>query len=200
MIHILIIGPPASGKYTIGKEVSSKIDFNYIHEHNILDIITQFGIEDNYKRNLAYLNLRLYVLKQYFENINKGIVSTMVFDFNNKLHFWFLKNVEKKIIEKKGKLIIIELEANQNIRLKRNTNDDRLFYKPTKQDIEKSTKTIYELDRYTKLNSSKDEFSFLKNTKFIKVKNEGTINQCVLEIYKIVQLWIQEVNVFDKKV
>jgi len=146
------------------------------------------------------LNLRLYVLKQYFENINKGIVSTMVFDFNNKLHFWFLKNVEKKIIEKKGKLIIIELEANQNIRLKRNTNDDRLFYKPTKQDIEKSTKTIYELDRYTKLNSSKDEFSFLKNTKFIKVKNEGTINQCVLEIYKIVQLWIQEVNVFDKKV
>jgi len=183
MIFYLVIGPPASGKYTIGKVLSQKLDISYIHEHNILDIVSEFDMPNNYTKILEYLNLRLYIARRYLKTSKKDLISTMVVDFNKPLHISFLKKTSEILEEINGTLIIIELFVIQKIRLERNMKDDRLFYKPTKQDIEKSTNKILELDKLTSLNSKKINLEeFGENILHIKVKNEKSKSDAVSKI------------------
>lgn len=55
---VIIIGPPAVGKYTIGKMLSKECNYRFLHEHQIVDIASAL-FENPAERTTYYFKLPL---------------------------------------------------------------------------------------------------------------------------------------------
>ena len=140
---IIIIGSPAVGKYTIGKSLSQKCNYHFLHEHQLMDIAAVLFDDDTKEKITYYFKLRLDVFADFIKyNNGKSIVTTFVHLFNKPYYNAFMASYLQLFCEKNYQPYIIELEASFEERLKRNLNPDRLQAKPSKQNIVHSTEII----------------------------------------------------------
>lgn len=159
---IIIIGPPAVGKYTIGKMLSEKCNYRFLHEHQLLDIASSLFGENHSERTTYYFKLRLDIFSDFikYNTINQSIVTTFVhlFDYDYYNHFMvsFLNTFQKNNYD----IYVIELEASYEERIKRNTNEDRLKAKPSKQNIENSIKKMNAIEDKNRTNSIESDTLF----------------------------------------
>ena len=159
---IVIIGPPAVGKYTIGKMLNEKCKYRFLHEHQLLDTATALFDDVCGERITYYFKLRLEVFSDFikYNTTNQSIITTFVHLFNNDFYNNFITSFLDMFQKKNYDVYVIELEASYEERIKRNTNEDRLKAKPSKQDIEYSTKNINALEEHTRTNSNETDTLF----------------------------------------
>lgn len=70
--------------------------------------------------------------------------------------------------EKGGEIYFVELEADVEERLHRNTTENRLHHKPTKRNIQESEKRIKDLEIKYRTNSNEGEIT---EKNYIRIKN-----------------------------
>src|ERR1041385_9329433 len=116
MNFILIFGPQAVGKMTVGQHLAKRLAYKLFHNHVTIDFLTphfEFGTPSF----LRLLNLlRLEMLKEAAESGYPGVVATAVWNFEHA--------TDKAAIDKwlaagrtsGGEVCLVELEAGLEVR------------------------------------------------------------------------------------
>ena len=159
---IIIIGPPAVGKYTISKMLSEKCNYCLLHEHQLLDIASALFNESPIERTTYYFKLKLDVFSDFikYNTSNQSVITTFVHLFDRDYYKHFLISFLNMFQKNNYDVHVIELTASYEERIKRNTNEDRLKAKPSQQNIENSVKKMKAIEEKARTNSIESDTLF----------------------------------------
>ena len=165
---ILIIGPQAVGKMTVGQELAKITNLKLFHNHMTIEILTK--IFDYSKESFQKLNLnfRTQIFEEFSKSNEYGIIFTCCYDFDVDEERQIIENWMNIFTKKGGECYFIELETTLEERLKRNKTENRLANKPSKRDLEWSERDILKSIEKHRMNSYPGEIKY-KN--FLKINN-----------------------------
>lgn len=180
MKMILIFGPQAVGKMTIGERISEKMGLPLLHNHVTLDAIWPY-IGWNKKTFELSDQLRL----DMFDYISKdpdhsGIVFTFVWSFGREEDWAFVEKIKAIFSADDQELYFVELAADLDERLRRNQTENRLLKKPSKRDIAYSNHELLTSTEHNRLNSHPGE---IKEQNYLKLDiTKLSVNESSTEI------------------
>ncbi len=163
---IIIFGPPAVGKMTVGHELEKITGLKVFHNHMTIDLLWPFFEFDSpgFRRLMELFRLEMF--KEIVKSDLKGMIFTYAWAFDKKSDAKF---IDKIVDIFKGKEIYyVELEADLKERLKRNRTSHRLEHKPTKRNLKLSDRYLHEAETKYRLNTFDGEF---KRKNYIKINN-----------------------------
>lgn len=164
MSLIVIIGAQAVGKMTVGKCLEEKIDGILLFKHQTIDLYTHFlGYTETAFQLSDWTRKKLF--KAFVENKGNNATSSIIFtvliDFNQQEDVQFLKDIATIFLEAEEQVYFIELQADLNERLKRNSHEDRLLAKPSKRDLDFSTAELKHAAETFRLETQEGELARL---------------------------------------
>ncbi|WP_409292877.1 AAA family ATPase [Peribacillus sp. SCS-37] len=167
MKFVLIFGPQAVGKMTVGQELEKITGLKLFHNHMTIELLEPlFGFSPE-MWNLSNL-FRKEIFKAVAKSEQEGLIFTYVWAFDQQEDWDFVDKV-CEIFESKGASIyFVELEADFDERLERNKSPHRLEHKPTKRNIDWSESELKDTMKKHRLNSHKGE---IKKENYIKINN-----------------------------
>ena len=153
-MHLFIIGAPASGKMTIGQELSRLTNATLFYNHQAIDFaleIYQDFTEEMWEfvRGMTFSFLGASARNQRY------VILTDVIDFSNQYQLMYLKQIQALLNDYHQEILFVELETSLEERLRRNRTENRLKHKPLKRNFEISEREILETDKTNQLNSQK---------------------------------------------
>ncbi|MFS9187548.1 AAA family ATPase [Streptococcus infantis] len=151
-MHVFIIGAPASGKMTIGQELSKLTGATLFFNHQPIDFaleIYQDFTEEMWEfvRGITFSFLGASARNQ------RSVILTDVIDFSNQYQLMYLKQIQDLLDNFHQEILFVELETSLEERLHRNRTENRLKHKPLKWHIEVSEREILETAETLQLNS-----------------------------------------------
>ena len=150
---VLICGPQAVGKMTVGQELAKITQLKFMHNHETIDLPLKFFPYKSEARK------RLTDLFRFF---------TVLFEFDKEENWDWLEKIKNIYEKENGEFYIVELESTLEERLRRNKTENRLKNKPTKRDIESSEKELLSCSEEHRLNSYEGEVKY-KN--YLRIDN-----------------------------
>ena len=121
---LIIFGPPAVGKTTVGKIIESKSDFKLFHNHMMMDgVMHLFGVGTPSEDKLSRI-IRESVIKEAAE-LDMNLIFTYVWNFGKekgKTNIDFYKNIYGSA---GGKVFFVELIAPISVRALRANDPER---------------------------------------------------------------------------
>ena len=167
MKFILIFGPQAVGKMTVGQELEKITELKLFHNHVTIELLEPFLGFSKEMWRLSDL-IRIELFKSVSESDLEGLIFTYVWAFDQQEDWDFVDSI-CEIFESKGATIyFVELEAELNERLERNKSPHRLEHKPTKRNIERSESELKDTMEKYRLNSYEGE---IKKENYVKINN-----------------------------
>ena len=165
---VLICGPQAVGKMTVGQELSKITNLKLLHNHMTIELLLKIFEHGTLEfRELDKL-FRMEIFKKVAESDLEGIIFTWCWAFDLQEDWQYIDEIFTIFRKKHCEIIIVELETTLEERLKRNTTSNRLQNKPSKRNLEWSQKEILRsMDKY-RLNSYPDE---IKEKNYLKIDN-----------------------------
>jgi hypothetical protein len=148
---LLIIGPPAVGKMTVGRALARRSDFRLFHNHHTIEpLVEVFG---HGTPPFAVLNseFRRRVIEEAARH-RLDLVFTFVWQLEEAGDEREVRELVAPYEVPGGQVLVVELSAGLDTRLRRNLGADRIAAKPTKADVEWSDAHVRDLERY-RLNS-----------------------------------------------
>ncbi len=123
---VIIFGPPAVGKLTVGKELAKLTGFRVLHKQNIFDLLDDFFFfsSDHYRRVARGIR-RLIVEEACRTSYIKGLIMTYVWSFNDPADTEFIDDVSRVVKEQGGEVYFVELTSPQEERLERVESEER---------------------------------------------------------------------------
>ena len=151
-MHVFIIGAPASGKMTIGQELSKLTGATLFFNHQPIDFalaIYQYFTEEMWEfvRGITFSFLGASARNQ------RSVILTDVIDFSNQYQLMYLKQIQDLLDNFHQEILFVELETSLEERLRRNRTENRFKHKPLKRHIEVSEREILETAETLQLNS-----------------------------------------------
>ncbi|MFY0758088.1 AAA family ATPase [Metabacillus dongyingensis] len=181
MKFVLIFGPQAVGKMTVGQELAKITGLKLFHNHMTIDLVNPFfdyGTKEG-KRLVSLFR------QEIFEEVSKsslyGLIFTYVWAFDLQSDWDYVDKVCRIFESRGGTVYFVELEADLDERLDRNKSSHRLEHKPTKRNIKWSEKDIKETMEKYRLNSLESE---IKKEEYIKINNTNLRAEEVAKIIK----------------
>jgi hypothetical protein len=178
---VVIFGPAAVGKMTVGHELEKITDLKLFHNHMLIEpIYNFFGYGDKKLFSLVG-EFRNRLFEEFGKSNLPGIIFTYVWALDEEEdHTEILKYI-KSMNVKREDVLFVELEADQTIRIERNKSEFRLREKKSKNNIAESENFIYKSEERYKLNSDND---FYYPEQHIKINNTDIEPQKVAEAIK----------------
>jgi len=168
MNFVVIFGPPAVGKMTVGHELAKLTGFRLFHNHMTIDLVLnffEFG-DDAFFRLVS--DFRRRVFEEVAASELPGLIFTFVWGLELESDKKFIDESCEIFRQKGGEVFFVELEADVSERLKRNESEFRLAQKAPKRDLEKSRAGLLQDDTKYRLNSNGD-FFYTQN--YVKIDN-----------------------------
>lgn len=165
---VIIFGPPAVGKMTIGRSLAKKCGLKFMMNHDTIELLLphfEWGTPPFERLNSHF---RSEIMKEHAQNGTTGIVFTYLWDLNSPIDKKVIDEYKSLFEQNDGEVFFIELFASLDCRLSRNTLPDRLDAKPSKRDITLSEKRLRATEKH-KVNSD-DDFYYL-NENYVKIDN-----------------------------
>jgi len=165
---VLIFGPMAVGKMTVGQELAKITDLRLFHNHMTIDLVSNFfsyGSPEG--KRLVHL-FRWEIFEAVAKSDLPGLICTFVWalemqedwDYFNKIFDLFRGNGTE--------MYLVELEAPLDVRLERNSTGNRLLHKPTKRDLEWSYNDVLNGESRHRMNSLPGEIT---EPNYIRIDN-----------------------------
>lgn len=179
MANLMVIcGPQAVGKMTVGNAIKEKTNFTVATNHDSLEVPAKiFGWGTPSFKELRDL-IRSSIFDLSIKN-NVDLIFTYLFAFNYEEDWEYINSLKEKYEKSGGKFYFVELETNLEERLKRNVTEERLAAKPTKKDIERSNKELVDSMNEYRMNSDEGEVTF---ENYLKIDNTNLTPEEVANI------------------
>lgn len=165
---ILIFGAQAVGKMTVGQELEKITNLKLFHNHMTIELVTPFFDYGSISGKKLVDLFREEIFKEVVSSNLEGLIFTYVWYFDSKEDWDYIEKFTKIFREKGAEIYYIELESNNEERLKRNKTEHRLNHKPTKRNIKKSEENLMEGILNHRLISNKGE---IKEKNYIRIDN-----------------------------
>jgi len=164
---IILVGPPAAGKMTVGQELAKLTGYKLLHNHMTIDLVTElfdFGTPQFQRLVPAF---RQMLVAEAAGSDLKGLSFTFVWAFDFDGDKVFLDGLRDVVATHGGETYYVELECGLEERLIRNRTENRLRHKK-KADFDKTEGAILRLQDQHRMNSNSD---FPYPDKHIKIDN-----------------------------
>ena len=179
-MHLFIIGAPASGKMTIGQELSRLTNATLFYNHQAIDFALEI-YQDYTEEMWEFIRGMTFSFLGASARNQRSVILTDVIDFSNQYQLMYLKQIQDLLNDYHQEILFVELETSLEECLRRNRTENRLKHKPLKRHIEVSEREILETDKTDQLNSQKQP-SGLHH--YLKIDNT---NLSAVEVAKQIQ-------------
>ena len=165
---MLITGPQAVGKMTVGEEVAKKTGLKLFHNHMTIELVSKFFSYGTDAGKRLVHSFRQQIFDEVIKSDLPGLIFTFVWAFNMQEDWDYVDALVKKFENAGAETYVVELQADVEERLRRNKTEHRLMEKPTKRNVEWSeSELLRSMDKY-RLNSLEKEIPY-KN--YLKIDN-----------------------------
>jgi hypothetical protein len=158
MTLIVIFGPPAVGKMTVGMELERRTGLRLFHNHMTVDPVLQFfpfGSPSFFK---LVGEFRQRIFEEVAASNLPGMIFTYVWALDDPQDKAHIDGLVQIFTARNSHIYYVELQATQSERLARNETPLRLAEKKPKRDIEKSRSNLLDADQRHQLNTRGDFF------------------------------------------
>ena len=151
-MHVFIIGAPASGKMTIGQELSKLTGATLFFNHQPIDFALEI-YQDFTEEMWEFVRGIYFSFLGTSARNHRSVILTGVIDFSNQYNLMYLQEIRNLLDDYHQEILFVELETSLEERLRRNRTENRLKHKPLKRHIEVSEREILETAETLQLNS-----------------------------------------------
>ena len=162
---VFMIGNSAVGKMTVGQELMKITDLRLFHNHMTIEpVIEIFGC---FNRN-AVDRCRQVIFEEFAKSNCYGMIFTYMWAFDQQSDWDYIERVKSIFEPYNTEFYYVELVADREVRLERNSTENRLKNKASKRDIEASNQRLINDDSKYRLESFEGEIPF---ENYIKIDN-----------------------------
>jgi hypothetical protein len=150
---VIVFGPAAVGKMTVGHALCELTGFKLFHNHATIEPVLgifPFGSEPF---NRLVSEFRRRVIEEAATSDLPGLVFTFVWGLNDPDEIDVIASYIQIAESAGGRAHLVELYAEQEERLARNTTEFRLAQKASKRDVDRSRRNLLALDAEYTLNT-----------------------------------------------
>jgi hypothetical protein len=152
---LLIIGPPAVGKMTVGRAVCARTDFRLFHNHHTIEPLLEiFGFGTPAFRTLNG-EFRRRVIEEAAANGTR-LIFTLVWNVEEQEDADAVRKLIAPYADAGLPVSCVELYADLPTRLERNVGEERILHKRSKRDLAWSDAHVRELDASYVMNTHPD--------------------------------------------
>ncbi len=164
-----IIGPPAVGKMAVGHEIARRTGLRLFHNHLTIEPVLRVFEYGSPQFGRLVGEFRRRVLEEAAASDLPGLIFTYVCAFDDPGDQEELERYAAPFRERGGRVLLLELEASQEERLRRNEGAFRLSEKPSMRDLPAARRRLRETDAAYRLNSAgeydgRDDYLRVDNT------------------------------------
>lgn len=165
---VILFGPLAVGKMTVGQELEKITGLKLFHNHMSIEIVLPFfDMKSNSFKKLVN-SIRVQVFEEVAKSDLEGLIFTYAWELEQKNDSDFIDRIVDIFERENASVYYVEIEADVEERLRRNTTENRLTYKPSKRDLKASEEELLETDRKHVLNNADGAF---KRNNYFKINN-----------------------------
>ena len=167
---IIIFGPQAVGKMTVGHELEKITGLRLFHNHMTIELVANFF---NYSTPTGKKLVKMFreeIFKEVASSDMEGLIFTYLWNFDYEGDAKYIDEVIKIFRDRndKAEIYLVELEADLESRLERNKTEHRLNHKPTKRDVVWSEGQILKNVEEHRQNSLEGE---IKEKNYLRINN-----------------------------
>lgn len=165
---VIIVGPHAVGKMTVGQELTKMTGLKLFHNHMTIDVVSD--LFDAYPAERSRLTdlFRKEVFEAFSKTDAYGMVFTYMWAFDHQGDWDYIESVEALFKSRGAEVYYVELEADFDLRIERNKTENRLLNKPTKRNVEKSEAFFRWAESHYRLNSNPGE---VQKEHYLRINN-----------------------------
>ena len=144
---LLIIGPPAVGKMTVGREITRHSTFRLFHNHHTIEPLVEVFGHGTPPFMILNSEFRRRVIEEAAAH-RVDLIFTFVWQLEDPGD---AREVRELVAPYEGagrQVLVVELFAGLATRLERNRGEDRIAAKPTKRNVEWSDGNVRVLEQY----------------------------------------------------
>jgi hypothetical protein len=132
---LVITGPPAVGKMTVGRALADVTDFRLFHNHATIEpLLEVFGSWDHPAFSLLKDEFRVRVLEEAARH-GTDLILTFVWPVDDPADADVVRSYIRPFVAAGQEVAFVELDADLGVRLERNRGQSRLAEKPSKRDL-----------------------------------------------------------------
>ena len=117
---VILFGPPAVGKMTVGQELAKATGFKLFHNHMTIELVLnffEFGTKEFFHLNSLFRNEIFHAVAA---SEHPGLIFTYVWALNDPRDKAYIDGIAKTFLDGGAMVYYVELQADLRIRLKRN--------------------------------------------------------------------------------
>lgn len=165
---VIIFGPQAVGKMTVGQQLAEITGLKLFHNHMTIDLVSNF-FDYSSQSGKRLVNLfRREIFEEVANSELEGLIFTCVWGLDIPSDWDYIKEISGIFESKGGTVYLVELESSLEERLIRNKSDNRLLHKPTKRNIERSERDLIRTYEDHRLNTNPGEIT---SKNYMKINN-----------------------------
>lgn len=178
---VIITGPHAVGKMTVGQELAKLTELKLFHNHMTIDVVLELFAEKPEERQRLTDLFRNEIFDAYSKTDEYGMIFTFMWDFDSKADWDYIESVEDLFRSRGGEVYYVELEADYDLRLERNKTENRLLNKPSKRNVALSEVWFKALESTHRVNSSDGD---IQKENYLKIDNTDLQPDVVAKMIK----------------
>lgn len=150
---VLLFGPQAVGKMTVGEQLARLTGLKLFHNHMTIELVSHFFSYGTATGKRLVNLFRQAIFEEVAKSELEGLIFTYVWYFDSPEDRADVQKLHTLFASHGAQVYYVELEANLETRLTRNKTEHRLQEKPTKRDIAWSERELLDSAQRHRLNS-----------------------------------------------
>lgn len=157
MNFIILFGPPAVGKMSVGRTLSKQLGIPLFHNHMSIEPALQFFEHGSSSFRRFVSTYRQMIFEETIVSKLDGLIFTYVWDLDSVHDHQFVEKTCNQFKDAGASVLLVELTASLEQRLYRNTTEERLQEKPSKRNIAQSESRLLRANEKHRMNSNEKD-------------------------------------------
>ena len=150
---VMLVGPPAVGKMTVGHELAKRTGLRLLHNHLTIDLVLRFFEFGSAPYSRLVGEFRRGIIEEVAASDLPGLIVTFVWAFDDADDEAIVEGWAHAFRARGGRVVYVELEATQEERLRRSRTEFRLAEKPHMRDLDVARARLLDADEQYRLNT-----------------------------------------------
>lgn len=166
---VIILGPHAVGKMTVGQELAKITGLRLFHNHMSIELTRKLFAHSEKEWKILNETIRSTVFELFAKGDFSGLIFTYMCAFGIQEEIDYLTDIISLFQSNGANCYVVELCADFDVRLIRNKTENRLLHKESKRDLEWSEAEMRKTSAMYRLNSFDGEKLPFEN--YLKLDN-----------------------------
>ena len=166
---VIILGPHAVGKMTVGQELAKITGLRLFHNHMSIELTRKLFAHSEKEWSVLNETIRKTVFELFAKGDFPGLIFTYMCAFDHQEELAYLMELIKLFQSNGSKCCVVELCADFEVRLVRNKSENRLLHKESKRNLDWSESEMRATSAKYRLNSYDGEALPFEN--YLKLDN-----------------------------